>query len=311
MNVKQEIIRFNIERQDKTYLDVKAYLARIGISEIPDPSLENLRLLQSSHLLNVPFENLNIHIYNRLSQDPRELFEKIVLQRRGGICYELNLMYMLLLQKIGYDVTYHGGRVTDEGTFFDHTFIIAKIDGIKYITDVGFGDNFMYPMKFEADLLHKDPKGDFIIDYEGGGYYALWKMAPGKPVKGYTFTLNIRKPSDFTERRIFYTTDPSSPFHKNLICSIEKRDGRVSLKQSKLMITNGSQRSQRKIDNFHHYITLLYDNFGIVLSPDERRKLKKSRFWNKKYNQRKTHALLMASSIQQTFINKMGTLLGG
>lgn len=292
-------------------MDVRAYLTRIGINEIPDPSLESLKLIQSRHLLNVPFENLNIHIYNRLSSNLDELFEKIVLQRRGGVCYELNYLYMMLLKELGYKTSLHGGQASDNGTFFDHSFPIVEIDEKKYLTDVGFGDNFFYPLELIPDVAQDDPKGIFTVEYEGGGYYTVYKELNSKRFREYTFILNKRKLNDFNERKRFYTTDPESHFFKNLIVSKEMEDGRISLKQSKIFITKGEQKITRPVETFHQYINLLFEHFGIVLTPAERKKLKSLKYWNKAYNRRKTHALLMASSIQQNFSHKFGSFLGG
>jgi N-hydroxyarylamine O-acetyltransferase len=292
-------------------MDVNAYLDRIGIHKSPEPTLDSLRKLQRSHLLSVPFENLNIHIYNKLSSNSKELFEKIVLQRRGGICYELNYLYMLLLTELGYQVSLHGGRTSSTGTFFDHSFPIVEIGEKRYITDVGFGDNFLYPLEFKPDIPQKDPKGIFTVEYEGGGYYTIYKESGNTRIMEYTFTLNKYNISDFAERKIFYCTDERSRFYKSLICSRELKDGRVSLKQTKLLFTQNERKTYMKVMNFHHYINLLYDHFGIVLTPGERRRLKKSRFWNKRYNRRKTKALLLASSIQQTMSNKVGTIFNG
>ena len=292
--------------RQRVIVDVKAYLSRIGIEEKVEPNLENLRKIQSSHLLNVPFENLNIQIYHRLSPDPGELFEKIILGRRGGVCYELNFLYMLLLRELGYRVSFFGGRTAADGSFFDHSFPMVEIDGKKYITDVGFGDNFLYPLEFAPDLRQTDPKGVFTIEYEGGGYYTVYKEIKQSKQGLYTFILNRRTIEDFTERKIYYCTDSSSHFHKNLIVSIERENGRVSLKQNKILYTENGKRRTEKVDGFHHYINLLYNNFGIVLTPEERRRLRQSRYWNKRFSRRKAKALLMASSIQQTIFYKAG-----
>ena len=291
-------------------MDVKAYLERIGIGSIPEPSLETLKLLQSRHLLNVPFENLNIHIYSRLSSDPDELFEKIVLQKRGGICYEINYLYTILLKKLGFKTSIYGGRASENGTFFDHIFPMVELNGTRYLTDVGFGDNFLYPLEFKPDIPQEDPKGVFTVEYEGGGYYSVYKEFDHKRFCEYTFTLNKRKLSDFNERKIFYTTNTDSHFFKNLIVSIEKENGRISLKQSKIFITDGTEKITKPVESFHQYVNLLFEHFGIVLTPAERKKLKHSRFWNKRYNRRKTQALLMASSIQQNFSHRIGSFLG-
>lgn len=292
-------------------MDVKAYLARIGINEKLEPNIENLRRIQSRHLLTVPFENLNIHIYHKLSPDPDELFEKVVLGRRGGVCYEINYLYMLLLKELGYKVSFYGGRTADNSSFLDHSFPMVELDDKKYITDVGFGDNFLYPIEFTPGLQQIDPKGLFTIEYDGGGYYSVFKEVNQSRYRLYTFVLNQRDIADFTERKIFYCTDSRSHFHKNLIISVEKDNGRVSLKQTKILFTEDGKRRTIKVENFHHYINLLYEHFGIILTPEERRKLKISRFWNIRHNRRKAKALLMASSIQQSLLHKAGTIIGG
>ena len=63
---------------------VAAYLSRIGFAGMPDGSAEDLAKLQECHLHTVPYENLDI--YNRvpLSLDIEQLYEKIVLRRRGA-----------------------------------------------------------------------------------------------------------------------------------------------------------------------------------------------------------------------------------
>ena len=50
---------------------VDAYLARIGLDARPAPTLDALRSLQWLHLLSVPFENLSIHLGERISLDTR------------------------------------------------------------------------------------------------------------------------------------------------------------------------------------------------------------------------------------------------
>lgn len=73
--------------------DRSAYLARIGYQGPVVPSMETLRGLHLSHVLTVPFENLDIHLGRPISLEPSALFEKIVTSRRGGYCFELNGLF--------------------------------------------------------------------------------------------------------------------------------------------------------------------------------------------------------------------------
>ncbi len=86
-------------------MDITAYLNRIGYHGPREPTIETLRALHLAHLLAVPFENLSIGIGEPIVLDQAALFDKIVLRRRGGFCYELNGMFAALLRALGFDVT--------------------------------------------------------------------------------------------------------------------------------------------------------------------------------------------------------------
>jgi arylamine N-acetyltransferase len=75
--------------------------------------LDFLTQLQKYQLATVPYENLSLHYakFPAVSLDRNDLFEKIVRQRRGGYCMELNLFFSIILQSLGYEVIHTGARV--------------------------------------------------------------------------------------------------------------------------------------------------------------------------------------------------------
>ena len=85
-------------------MDVPAYLRRIAYSGSQPPSATALRELHRQHLFTVPFENLDIALGTPICLDLRQLYEKIVVRRRGGFCYELNGLFAALLAELGYSV---------------------------------------------------------------------------------------------------------------------------------------------------------------------------------------------------------------
>ncbi len=76
--------------------DATRYLERIGAS-----AGAPLAALHRAHLATVPFENLDIHLKRPIRLDEAAFFEKVVLQRRGGFCYELNGLFARLLRTLG------------------------------------------------------------------------------------------------------------------------------------------------------------------------------------------------------------------
>src|ERR1700690_1781469 len=119
-------------KQAEYSMEVKAYLERINYKGSLLPTLETLRDLQFFHLLSVPFENLSIHANEPILLQDKSLFEKIVLRRRGGFCYELNGLFASLLRLLGFSVTLlSAGVAKKDGGFgpdFDHMTLMVLLE---------------------------------------------------------------------------------------------------------------------------------------------------------------------------------------
>ena len=88
------------------------YLERLGV-ERRAPSLEFLSELQASHLIHVPFENLDVFHRRGVSTEAEVSVEKVI-GGRGGWCFELNGAFGWLLNEIGFDAEYVSCRVLDD-----------------------------------------------------------------------------------------------------------------------------------------------------------------------------------------------------
>src|SRR5713226_8538960 len=113
-------------------MDIKAYLKRINYRGSLAPTAQTLRELQVAHLLSVPFENLSIHSGEPVILEDEALFEKVVVRRRGGFCYELNGLFSALLQALGFDVRMLSAGVRrssgEFGPEFDHMALLVTLD---------------------------------------------------------------------------------------------------------------------------------------------------------------------------------------
>ena len=93
-------------------MNVADYLSRIGL-ELPEdfvPDSENLKKLQFAHCTAVPYENIDMMRGIPTSLEPEALYKKIVVNRRGGLCFELNGAFGWLLRQLGYGVTDYAAR---------------------------------------------------------------------------------------------------------------------------------------------------------------------------------------------------------
>ncbi len=131
---------------DKLYLpipDVGAYLKRLKADFPKQADLEYLDNLIYAHQQNVVFENMDSYVLRkRVSLEIPALFEKVVVQHRGGYCFELNALFTQLLKDLGYHAYGCMGRIIrnkEEIPPTLHRVNIVEWEGKKYFYDVGFG----------------------------------------------------------------------------------------------------------------------------------------------------------------------------
>src|SRR3954469_23511622 len=153
---------------DNKTVNVEKYLARIGMDGIGVvPGISWLKLLQRQHLLNVPFENLDIHWKRPIILDVNEFNKKIVTENRGGFCYELNGLFNELLRELGFETRLLSARVAGlDGTVspeFDHAAILVIIGEMQYLADAGFGAFTAEPLQIVPDIEQTDAAGTFVI----------------------------------------------------------------------------------------------------------------------------------------------------
>lgn len=251
-------------------MDIIKYLKRISISGISLPDYENLRILHRNHLLNIPFENLDIHLNIKIRLELQYLKEKIINGNRGGYCYELNGLFYNLLRNLGFNVKMISARVSDNsggfGEEFDHLAIIAETDRL-WLADVGFGDSFIEPLEIKLNEVQKDPTGFYrISELTGTDYLSLQKSSDGLIFKDeYIFTFKERKWNEFEEMNNYHQTSPDSPFTKKLLCSIAKENGRITLTDRNLTVTEGNVKKIADVKDKDDFNNKLFEYFGMKM----------------------------------------------
>ena len=250
-------------------MNTEKYLLRIGIKGIDiSPTKEHLRLMQRQHLLNIPFENLDIHWKRKIVLDEALFAKKIIDSGRGGFCYELNGLFYSLLDELGFNSKILSARVSNgKGGFgeeYDHLAILTQIDDEEFLVDVGFGDFTAEPLKFEIDLEQEDPNGIFMIRKQGEGYFEVVKKADGAWNSEYMFKNLERDLAEFTEMCVHNQTSPESHFTTGIVCSLMTRDGRKTLTDKKFIETMGGKKTEKEIGSVEEFDRVLENEFGIT-----------------------------------------------
>ncbi|MFI2782814.1 arylamine N-acetyltransferase [Streptomyces sp. ALB3] len=253
---------------------VDAYLERIGAARPAQADAAALRELQFRHLTAVPFENLSIHLGEDIVLDEERLVNKIVKDRRGGFCYELNGAFAAMLCALGFRVTLLQARVFGDGGRlgipFDHVALRVETDDGTgpWLADVGFGDHALRPLVLDAGTEQDDPCGTFRFREAPQGDLDLLRDGS----RQFRLDLRPRVLADFRAGSWYHRTSPDSHFARSPVCSRRTEDGRVTLRGRTLITTERGERDETELDDDAEVFAAYRDHFGLTLTrlPTER-----------------------------------------
>jgi N-hydroxyarylamine O-acetyltransferase len=252
-------------------MDVNRYLHRIACGPATCADLATLRRLQHAHLHAVPFENLDIRAGRALALDESTLFDKIVVRRRGGICYEQNTLFAALLRRLGFEVALLGAEVASaEGDFgppFDHMALLVTIGAQRWLVDVGFGDSFVLPLDLDRSGEQRQGRAAYELHLDGA-WQLLTKHAHGEgstAAPSYRFQTQPREVADFEPMCRHHQTCTASHFTQLDICSLPTPTGRVTFNGHQLIETDAGVRRVTELRDAPQRHRALRAHFGVVL----------------------------------------------
>jgi N-hydroxyarylamine O-acetyltransferase len=223
-------------------------------------------------MLSVPFENLDIPLGNKITLSVPSLYEKIVQRQRGGFCYELNGMFAWLLEQLGFNVTLHSARVFDgdePGPEFDHLVLLVQLEE-HWLIDVGFGDSFLEPLPLTDNGENRQGERWYRLSKIENEWTVLRKDINSSWEPQYLFTLIHRQFADFSEMCEYHQTSQDSSFTQKRICSLATKNGRISLSNMRLIITESDTRKEMVMSGIEEYGQALQSYFGVQIDGLER-----------------------------------------
>jgi len=252
-------------------MEVARYLSRIASGPVSGTDLPALRHLQRAHLRAVPFENLDIRSGRALDLREAALFDKIVVRRRGGICYEQNTLFAALLGALGFRVTLLAAEVaTANGGFgppFDHMALLVVIGGRRHLVDVGFGDSFTEPLDLDQRGEQWQDTAAYEVRAEAPWHVVTRRLpdAGSRPAASFRFRTRARRVAHFEPRCDHHQRSAESHFTRKDICSLPTRAGRVTISGDQLIETRAGDRIVTELRDPTHRRFVLQSHFGIAL----------------------------------------------
>lgn len=254
------------------HIDLSRYLARIGYSGAPAPTLETLRAIVLLHIDTIPFENLDPFLGKPVSLDIAEVERKLVTNRRGGYCFEQNLLLWEALRALGFNATGLAARVLwmrsdRELAPRSHMPLRVAIGGRDYLADVGFGGlTLAGVLELRADVEQTTAHESFRLSHTEGD----WRMQARLSDEWHTlyrFDLQPQYPVDYLAYNYFVATHPTSPFVTGLKAARTTADARYALHNREFSIYRRDAAPQRRLLGNEDIATALGADFGIAV-PD-------------------------------------------
>lgn len=242
--------------------DVMGYLNRIGITEVPAPTKENLDKLIYAHFLHVPYENVETSIERKCPDlSTTALYDKIVTRGRGGYCFELNGLFYTLLQELGYEVYPVACRMLMEfGALpIGHRGSILTIDGKKYFADVGTSGI----AGFEAVPFEGQTNAGIYIK-PNGPEMEIRKNNGEEDTLLLSFTDYYFDPKDFIPLNFFVAC---GPFSSNPVVrvNLSTTEGAKSINGDVFKVRKNGETTETPIESREMLLDILKEHFNIAI----------------------------------------------
>lgn len=253
-------------------LDLESYLHRVGHEGSLAPEESTLRRLHRAHLAAFPFENLDVILGRGVEVGLTDIQTKLVYRRRGGYCYEQNLLFAAVLQRIGYQVMRVLARTGDpleQPRPRSHLVLVVGAGKRRWLADVGFGSGLLEPI--ELTESGSVSQGDWTYQLHRGpdDAWRLRELRHSSWETLYTFEEERHYQVDVEVANHNTSTHPNSPFTKRPILA-HKSESRLHELIGRGLTISGRDRTIRTgsiADD--DYGAVLRDTFHISLADED------------------------------------------
>lgn len=227
-----------------TDAQIQQYLVRIGMEPPEEADFAYLSRLQMAHMSSIPFENLDIMQKKMISLDRERLFDKIICQKRGGVCSELNTLYNWLLESLGYDVVSYSSRIIAKEAPVQgrsHRIIGVRLESGTYLTDVGYNfEHHRIPLLLKDGVVQSDGECEYRLVRDDFFGWLMWQNRPGAGWrKKLGFTEEPQIDLDFIQPTFFAQYHPDSMINKYLKVSLYIDEVFHAIRSGKYLVEHG------------------------------------------------------------------------
>lgn len=176
-----------------------------------------------------------------------------------------------MLQELGFEARGITGRVVMGGppdalTARTHRLSLVTLDGVRYISDVGFGGMVpTSPLQLDTDATQATAHEPYRLSLDEGSY-TLWAQVAGEWRGLYVFDLQVQSHFDYEIGNWYVSTHPDSPFLGQLKVALIGPGFRRTLNNGQYAIHYLDRASEKRaIEDVEELLNLLQASFGIRL----------------------------------------------
>jgi N-hydroxyarylamine O-acetyltransferase len=227
-------------------------------------------------LENIPFENLDIVVGRKIALTFPELFDKIVLKKRGGYCFELNTLYAELLSAVGFSPKPVLGRVwlsnPNRTPPRNHLAYLVELDGRTYVADVGFaGLTSSIPLDINVSTPVNDKDGLLRVKELSGLQFMIQRHNGKEWTNLYSFEDVEISEEDIDISNYYMSTHPKSHLIQHKCVGRNTKEGRIGLFNNKMSTRKGIKAAGKKrIDFGEAWIETIKTEFSLELDFSEK-----------------------------------------
>jgi N-hydroxyarylamine O-acetyltransferase len=239
-------------------------LERIGLDAAPAPDLDGLRRVHRAYAGTVPYDDLAVQLGECENLDPARLVERIVGDRRGGYCFELNAVFALLLERLGFAVTRHEAVVGGEGPT-NHMTLVVDVEGERWLVDAGLGEGFLDPLPLRPGEHRGAAAFTWTLEHEAAGTWWCGQPA-GSSFTGFRMQPEPVPLTAFDPHHARLSTSPDSTFVQTL-CVQRPLDDRFLTLRARTLTQRGPAVDERRVlGDREEFATVLSAAFGVDLA---------------------------------------------
>lgn len=243
-----------------------AYLQRVGLTCVPPTNAAGLVELHHAQFFAIPFENFDVLSGRGIDLDPEMVFQKLVEDRRGGYCFELNGLMLRVLHTLGFDARPLLARVhlTDPPSGRTHQVNLVRFADADWIMDVGFGAGGpRAPLPLKEEVTNCGV-ARFGLSLEKPWGWMLRTLESEEWRPSYSFDLGHVTAEDIEVANHYTSTSPRTHFTQLATVSLPNAQGRISLRDLELTEIDGTDERRRQMEP-GSYLDFLRDAFDIEL----------------------------------------------